>query len=138
VLMMGDARNEASSLSRRHRNHCRDLRHSILAQFPHRFARHVRRPFIDRGKKANSVVDEINAVAAKEGKPPIVFITLVDDHVRSIGHRRALRRFVMTCFGLRRTAWRRSSASSRTIASAASPMPARARVRRPHRGHQLR
>jgi hypothetical protein len=56
---------------------------SILAQFPAR-PRHVRRPFIDTVDKADSVVAEINAAAAHEGRRPIVFITLVNDEVRSI------------------------------------------------------
>ena len=56
---------------------------SILAQFPGQ-PRHVRRPFIDSVDKAVKVVDEINAVAAKEGKRPIVFITLVEDDVRHV------------------------------------------------------
>ena len=56
---------------------------SILAQFPTR-PRHVRRPFIDSVAKALVVVEEINHVAAAEGKRPIVFITLVDDSVRRI------------------------------------------------------
>jgi regulator of PEP synthase PpsR (kinase-PPPase family) len=55
---------------------------SILAQFPSRH-RHVRRPFIDTMEKANSVVAEINATAAHEGRRPIVFITLVSDEVRA-------------------------------------------------------
>jgi hypothetical protein len=56
---------------------------SILAQFPAK-PRHVRRPFIDSVEKAVAVVEEINATAAREGKRPIVFITLVRDEVRDI------------------------------------------------------
>ena len=56
---------------------------SILAQFPAR-PRHVRRPFIDTVAKAGAVVAEVNAVALREGKRPIVFITLVDDAVRAV------------------------------------------------------
>ena len=56
---------------------------SILAQFSHR-SRHVRRPFVDSPEKAAAVVQEINETAAREGKRPVVFITLVDDAVRSI------------------------------------------------------
>jgi regulator of PEP synthase PpsR (kinase-PPPase family) len=56
---------------------------SILAQFSAK-PRHVRRPFIDTPEKAASVVEEINRTAAHEGKRPIVFITLVDDEVRSL------------------------------------------------------
>jgi regulator of PEP synthase PpsR (kinase-PPPase family) len=53
---------------------------SILAQFPAK-ARHVRRPFIDSAEKAHQVVREINETAQREGKRPIVFITLVHDDV---------------------------------------------------------
>jgi regulator of PEP synthase PpsR (kinase-PPPase family) len=56
---------------------------SILAQFEGR-PRHVRRPFIDSVDKALAVVAEINGVAEREGKRPIVFITLVDNEVRDI------------------------------------------------------
>ena len=56
---------------------------SILAQFPARH-RHVRRPFIDTTGKALAVVAEINEVAEHEGLRPIVFITLVDDEIRSL------------------------------------------------------
>ena len=56
---------------------------SILAQFSTK-PRHVRRPFIDTPDKARAVLDEINLVAASEGRRPIVFITLVNDAVREI------------------------------------------------------
>ena len=56
---------------------------SILAQFPAR-PRHVRRPFIDNVDKAHHVVEEINQAALREGRRPIVFITLIDDDVRAI------------------------------------------------------
>ncbi|ODV10760.1 MAG: phosphoenolpyruvate synthase regulatory protein [Rubrivivax sp. SCN 70-15] len=56
---------------------------SILAQFPAK-ARHVRRPFIDTIDKADALVGEINAVAEREGKRPIVFMTLVEDSIRSV------------------------------------------------------
>jgi regulator of PEP synthase PpsR (kinase-PPPase family) len=56
---------------------------SILAQFPAK-PRHVRRPFIDSVEKATQVVAEINEVAAREGKRPIVFITLVSDPIRDV------------------------------------------------------
>lgn len=54
---------------------------SILAQFPARL-RHVRRPFIDTVEKAHQVVAEVNACTDREGKRPVVFITLVDDEIR--------------------------------------------------------
>ena len=57
--------------------------HSILAQFSAK-PRHVRRPFIDSVDKAHKIVTEINAVAATEGRRPIVFITLARLDVRSI------------------------------------------------------
>jgi regulator of PEP synthase PpsR (kinase-PPPase family) len=56
---------------------------SILAQFTAK-PRHVRRPFIDSIDKAYGVVAEINEVAEREGKRPIVFITLVADDIRNI------------------------------------------------------
>jgi [pyruvate, water dikinase]-phosphate phosphotransferase / [pyruvate, water dikinase] kinase len=56
---------------------------SILAQFPAK-ARHVRRPFIDTIDKADALVGEINAVAEREGRRPIVFMTLVEDSIRSV------------------------------------------------------
>jgi hypothetical protein len=65
---------------------------SILAQFEGK-PRHVRRPFIDSVDKALTVVSEINEVAEREGRRPIVFITLVNDQVRDIvtgGHAKAL------------------------------------------------
>ena len=56
---------------------------SILAQFPGPF-RHVRRPFIDSAEKAHQVVEEINTAAQSEGYSPVVFITLVNDALRTI------------------------------------------------------
>lgn len=56
---------------------------SILAQFPGQ-PRHVRRPFIDDVDKARAVVAEANAIAQREGKRPIIFITIIDDEVRSV------------------------------------------------------
>ena len=56
---------------------------SILAQFPSRH-RHVRRPFIDTPEKAAAVVDEINLTAAREGKRPVVFVTLASEEMRQV------------------------------------------------------
>jgi hypothetical protein len=56
---------------------------SILAQFDGR-PRHVRRPFIDSAEKAHKVRAEIDEVAEREGKRPIVFVTLVNEEVRDI------------------------------------------------------
>ena len=56
---------------------------SILAQFS-ATPRHVRRPFIDSVDKALDVQKEIEETAEREGKRPIVFITLVNDEVRQV------------------------------------------------------
>ena len=58
---------------------------SILAQFefPKR-PRHVRRPFVDSPEKARAVVAEINGIGQREGRRPIVFITLAGNAVRSV------------------------------------------------------
>lgn len=56
---------------------------SILAQFPAKH-RHVRRPFIDSVEKATHVAAEIEATALREGKRPIIFLTLVNEDVRRI------------------------------------------------------
>ncbi len=55
---------------------------SILNQFPVKM-RHVRRPFIDSLEKADAVVSEINEVAEREGRRPVVFITLVEPQIRA-------------------------------------------------------
>ncbi|MEJ7139109.1 posphoenolpyruvate synthetase regulatory kinase/phosphorylase PpsR [Amphibiibacter pelophylacis] len=56
---------------------------SILTQFPGQF-RAMRRPFIDSLAKAQQVLHEINQCTAHEGKRPVVFMTLVNDNVRSV------------------------------------------------------
>jgi hypothetical protein len=56
---------------------------SILAQFAAK-PRHVRRPFIDTIEKAHQVRAEIDETAEREGKRPIVFVTLVREDVRDI------------------------------------------------------
>ncbi|HEY1393247.1 MAG TPA: pyruvate, water dikinase regulatory protein [Methylibium sp.] len=56
---------------------------SILNQFSGK-PRHVRRPFIGTADKAYQVVREINETAEREGRKPIVFITLVNDEVLRI------------------------------------------------------
>jgi regulator of PEP synthase PpsR (kinase-PPPase family) len=56
---------------------------SILAQFAAK-PRHVRRPFIDTIEKAHQVRSEIDETAEREGKRPIVFVTLVREDVRDI------------------------------------------------------
>src|SRR5512145_2386461 len=56
---------------------------SILAQLP-AHPRHVRRPFIATVEKAAQVAAEIDETAVREGKRPIVFVTLVREEVRDI------------------------------------------------------
>jgi len=56
---------------------------SILAQFAAK-PRHVRRPFVDTIEKAHQVRSEIDETAEREGKRPIVFVTLVREDVRDI------------------------------------------------------
>jgi [pyruvate, water dikinase]-phosphate phosphotransferase / [pyruvate, water dikinase] kinase len=70
---------------------------SILAQFPTRM-RHVRRPFIDSIGKATQVLGEIEEVARREGRRPIVFITLVRDEVRDIISSQACKGMVLDMF----------------------------------------
>ncbi len=56
---------------------------SILAQFdlqPHR----VRLPFVDSVDKAVQAVARIDHAARQEGRPPVVFITLVDPEVLDV------------------------------------------------------
>jgi regulator of PEP synthase PpsR (kinase-PPPase family) len=57
--------------------------HAILAQFAVT-PRQVRLPFVDSPAKAHQAVEQINQAAAREGKPPIVFSTVVDQEVMSI------------------------------------------------------
>ena len=70
---------------------------SILAQFSSRH-RHVRRPFIDTAEKAHAVVQEINELAQREGKTPIVFATLVNRDVLKVVREHCQGR-VMDMFG---------------------------------------
>ena len=56
---------------------------AILAQFEMK-PRHVRLPFIDSEDKAYQVVQQINDTAAREGKRPIVFSTLVNMEVLAV------------------------------------------------------
>ncbi len=95
---------------------------SILAQFAAK-PRHVRRPFIDTIDKAHQVVARDQCTwPTREGKRPIVFMTLVDaEHPAAIVAVRCARRWCSTCSTPSSSRSRPSSASSPTIASAASP-----------------
>jgi regulator of PEP synthase PpsR (kinase-PPPase family) len=60
------------------------LGHSLLAQFPNvNFDMHII-PYIDSEKSALNVVQQINAVADRDGTLPLVFDTLVNPAVREI------------------------------------------------------
>ncbi len=70
---------------------------SILAQFPGPH-RHVRMPFVDDVGKAHAAVTEINATGEREGRRPVVFITLVNDEMRSILTSESCKALVMDMF----------------------------------------
>ncbi len=56
---------------------------TLLTQFPDvEFHKHTL-PFVDTVEKAETAVAEINRTALQEGKPPIVFSTLINDDVRT-------------------------------------------------------
>ena len=56
---------------------------TLLTQFPGvEFHKHTL-PFVDTVEKAETAVAEINRTALQEGKPPIVFSTLINDDVRT-------------------------------------------------------
>jgi hypothetical protein len=57
--------------------------HSILTQFNLRF-RQIRLPFIDTIEKAQEAVQKINHAHATDGKPPIVFSTLVKPELAAV------------------------------------------------------
>ncbi|MGA0016024.1 MAG: kinase/pyrophosphorylase, partial [Burkholderiaceae bacterium] len=57
--------------------------HAILAQFAVT-PRQVRLPFVNSADKARQAVAQINQAARAEGKPPIVFSTVVNEEVLAI------------------------------------------------------
>jgi regulator of PEP synthase PpsR (kinase-PPPase family) len=60
------------------------LGRTLLTQFPDvEFHRHTL-PFVDTVEKARTTLKEINDVARKEGRRPIVISTLVNDDVRDV------------------------------------------------------
>ena len=58
------------------------LGHSLLTQFDGEEFNRVTLPFIDSVDKADAAVQQINAVAQEEDARPIIFSTLVQDHLR--------------------------------------------------------
>jgi len=60
------------------------LGHSLLTQFPGIEFRQVRIPFVGDVAKAEAAVNQINHARQRDGAPPIVFNTIVDDNISSI------------------------------------------------------
>jgi regulator of PEP synthase PpsR (kinase-PPPase family) len=60
------------------------LGHSLMTQFPGIEFRQVRKPFVGDEIKAREVVEEINRTGEKEGLPPIVFNTIVNDRLNAV------------------------------------------------------
>lgn len=58
--------------------------HAVLSQFEQVKFTPVRIPFIDGPEKASEAVTRINHCADKEGQPPLVFSTLVDQNIAQI------------------------------------------------------
>jgi regulator of PEP synthase PpsR (kinase-PPPase family) len=54
------------------------LGHSVMTQFDSLHYRQVRLPFIDTEEKAREAVARIDAMGLRDGKRPIVFLSLVD------------------------------------------------------------
>jgi [pyruvate, water dikinase]-phosphate phosphotransferase / [pyruvate, water dikinase] kinase len=78
-----------------------------------------------RGQGRRRCCARSTTAAEREGKRPIVFITLVNDEVREHLTTGPARAWCWTCSAPSSSRWRPSSASSPTTASAASPMPAK-------------
>lgn len=60
------------------------LGHTLLTQFSHVSIRQQRLPFVDTPEKAQRAQERINAAAERDGKPPIVFNTVVKEDVTEI------------------------------------------------------
>lgn len=56
---------------------------SLLTQFDEREFQQITLPFVDTVDKADSVVRQINAAGREQGQRPIVFGTLIHDHLRA-------------------------------------------------------
>lgn len=55
-----------------------NLGHSLLTQFPEVEVERVNLPFIDSEAKMQAVLDRIQALTLRDGRPPVVFASLVD------------------------------------------------------------
>lgn len=60
------------------------LGHSLLTQFRGVDFRQVRIPFVGDSEKAHAAVQQINKAGREDGARPIVFNSIVDDHLSSI------------------------------------------------------
>ena len=59
------------------------LGHSLLTQFEGHAFEQVTLPFLDTVDKIDEALEQINAQSAEQGVGPIIFSTLVQDHLRS-------------------------------------------------------
>lgn len=60
------------------------LGQAMLAQFDNLELRRIILPYVDTSEKARAAVERINRAAEEDGKPPIIFDTIVNQQVRSI------------------------------------------------------
>lgn len=60
------------------------LAHSLLTQFESIDFEHVNCPYIDTPEKAQEVVRRINEAEQHDGARPLLFSTLIDNHIREI------------------------------------------------------
>jgi regulator of PEP synthase PpsR (kinase-PPPase family) len=57
--------------------------HSLLTQFPDEAFKRIRVPFVDSPAKAADVVRRIDAACAQDGRPSLVFLSIIDDQTRA-------------------------------------------------------
>lgn len=60
------------------------LAHSLMSQFEQIDFETTTLPYIDTIEKAQATVDKINTSFQKDGKPPIIFATLVNQQIRDL------------------------------------------------------
>lgn len=60
------------------------LGEALLAQFEGLDVEFVRMPYVDSEDKARAAVERIDAAAARDGTPPLIFDTVVDQSLRQI------------------------------------------------------
>lgn len=81
---MNDVKRHAFVISDRTGLTAEAMAHSLLSQFPKVDFQTRLVPFIDNTDKARELVVEIDEAARDSGLKPLVFVTLVDDVIRSI------------------------------------------------------